>query len=173
MKKPKWNKVTKLAVAAEVAPVVRAQAETALTRRVARVDEDGNVLGYVTVTDLQKSLLRRHEIEIEVIQGVRPKAVLCKQCGKPVQVEVRRGRLPETCAACRNPPCVTCGVPVVKQYGKSARCVDCYKKERLAKAKPKTLCIDCQKPVAGVRPSSHDKPVRCRDCYRASVRKVA
>lgn len=100
------NKAERLAIARVVAPALRrATAEAhemygvadAKMRRVARVDADGKVVGYTTLAEVQKALLKAHAIEIETVDGARPKDVICELCGKPVKVERKSGRLPRVC----------------------------------------------------------------------------
>ncbi len=78
------NKAERLALAAAVAPVLRGADAKAKNRRVALTDADGNVTGYTTLGEVQKSLLRRREIEIDVQDGKRPTEIACCFCGKPV-----------------------------------------------------------------------------------------
>jgi len=76
------NRAERLALAGAVAPTLRAAQE----RRIARVDADGNVVGYTTHKRLAESLLARQQIEIAVVEGVRPKTVMCEVCGLPAKV---------------------------------------------------------------------------------------
>lgn len=86
------NKAQRLAVAGVVAPHLREQSDKAAKRRVARVDKDGNVVGYTTLAEVQRALLERQKIELEVIDGVRPKEIVCAQCGRADRV-ARTGKL--------------------------------------------------------------------------------
>ena len=76
------SRAERLALAGAVAPTLRAAQE----RRIARVDADGNVVGYTTHKRLAESLLARQQIEIAVVEGVRPKTVMCEVCGLPAKV---------------------------------------------------------------------------------------
>jgi hypothetical protein len=144
----KWNKAERLAVASAVAPLLRSQGERALARRVARVDKDGKVVGYTTLAEVQKSLLRRREIELETVKGVRPKAVICENCGKDVPVKRKGGRLPTMCETkggcfrqkqcarpkCRNKPTKSAFVPhcVRARNGEPWVCQSCRASETMA-----------------------------------------
>lgn len=112
----RWSKVERLAVAASVAPTLRSQGATTRMRRIARVDADGNVIGYTTLGELQQSLLKRKAIEIAVQPGVRPEAVFCGACGLPVP-QASTGRDRKFCDRCKNerrkrlkktPQCAVC-----------------------------------------------------------------
>ncbi|MCW5834514.1 MAG: hypothetical protein KIS78_19085 [Labilithrix sp.] len=94
----KMNKAQRLAIAGVVAPFLREGAERAAKRRVAKVDKDGNVVGYTTLAEVQAKILERAEIEIAVQDGVRPKEVICKYCGKVIRVKGdAKGAPPRQC----------------------------------------------------------------------------
>lgn len=78
-------KAERLAIAAAVAPSLRAAPEAVRTRRVAIVDKDGNVVGYRALADVQKEILKARAIELEVQDGERAKTKLCERCGNPLQ----------------------------------------------------------------------------------------
>jgi hypothetical protein len=65
------SKADRLAVAGVVAPFIREGATSYSLRRVARIDANGNVVGYTTLAAVQKVLLERHKIEIAVQPGIR------------------------------------------------------------------------------------------------------
>lgn len=96
MPRKKMNKAARLAVAGYVAPPLRSASPQTSQRRVARVDKDGNVVGYTTLAEVQRSLLARQDIELEVAEGVRPRAIVCRLCGKVVNVP-NKGAVPFTC----------------------------------------------------------------------------
>ncbi len=83
---------------------MRAMAAKTKARRVAIVDKDGKVIRYTTVAVVQEGLLKAHKIEIEVDEGVRPKEIICKLCGKPVRVRNHKGKPPAVCRTA----CVRC-----------------------------------------------------------------
>jgi hypothetical protein len=99
-----WNKAERLAVAGAVAPRLRSQDDKTKSRRVALVDKDGKVTGYTTLAEVQKSLLKAREIELDVQDGVRPKEVVCRACGRTRKVG--RGPVP---MVCRNGCDTRCG----------------------------------------------------------------
>lgn len=88
------NKAERLIVAGVVAPVLRSSVNGG--RRVAVTDADGKVTGWTTVAEIQASLLAKQKIELEVIDGVRPAEVLCKNCGKSIRT-TKNGPLPTVC----------------------------------------------------------------------------
>lgn len=93
------NKAERLALAGAVAPFLRDQSERAASRRVTRVDKDGNVVGYTTLAEVQQGLLRRHEIEIDVAPDERPREFFCQRCGLPSPMP-ERGAQPKHCSRC-------------------------------------------------------------------------
>lgn len=120
----RMNKAQRLAIAGTVAPFVRESAEVASVRRVARVDANGIVVGYTTLAEVQKSLLRRHEIEIATQPGVRPKQTICVGCGVPTRL-ARVGSRRRYCDSCQRPKCSDCGKQLDAAVGRR-RCMDCH-----------------------------------------------
>ncbi len=128
------NKRERLAVAGAVAPSLRTRNE----RRVALVNADGEVVRYTTVAEVQAAVLKRQGIEIAVEPGVRPKMVTCEQCGKPVAVSTKSGRLPKRCKSncgkrCAEPGCekrarsaAFTPYNVAKRNGRPWRCTKHY-----------------------------------------------
>ena len=88
------NKAEKLALAADVAPLLRRRAGRG--RSVTLVGKDGAPVGTVTDIDIAKSLLARSEIEFDVLPGKRPAWVSCKTCKRPVEVQ-KLARVPVYC----------------------------------------------------------------------------
>lgn len=158
----KWSKAQRLAVAGALAPHLRDQDGRA-SRRVARVDPDGNVVGYTTLAEVQKALLRQREIELEVQDGVRPKEIICETCGRVDKVG-KKGAVPKCCARCRAMHCADCstalppsaGTPWAhrRRRGKPARCKECA--ARAVAAAPAASCADCAAPLGeyAMRPSA-------------------
>lgn len=180
----KMNKAERLAVASVVAPFLREGAEKARQRRVARVDKDGSVVGYTTLDEVQKALFARQKIEIEVVDGVRPKQIVCERCGKLRKVP-KKGHTPKTCEACLYVnTCADCAAPVhplanapsriKKRNGQMARCWDCGLAARIssrkATARPRLSCTDCGAALSynagnpGQMARRKDGKARCRKC---------
>jgi hypothetical protein len=102
MKAQKKTKLDALAVAGFAAPRLRVLPDSVRNRRIAKTDSDGNVIGYTTLGEVQKSLLRRMGIEFDVQPEARPTKVFCAVCGAPIVVKTKKGKLPTWCdAACR------------------------------------------------------------------------
>lgn len=101
------NKAQRLAVACVVAPTLRALSARAALRRVAKVDKNDKVVGYTTLAEVQKALLLARSIELETQEGVRPKQVICRNCGKCIPVG--RGHLPRVCRDGCDRSCDTSG----------------------------------------------------------------
>ncbi len=80
------NKAQRLALASAVAPVLRGTSEKTKSRRVARVDAEGNVVGYTTLAEVQKALLLTRQIELETTDGVRQVEGVCTKCGRSVKL---------------------------------------------------------------------------------------
>lgn len=89
--------VDRLELDALVAPVLRSASEKTLARRVAVTDADGNVIRYATGREVLKGLAKVQELEHVVGDGVRPKTIICKNCGALVPVRTRRGAVPTRC----------------------------------------------------------------------------
>jgi len=179
-------KVENLAIAGYVAPRMRSQPESVRMRRVGRLDKDGNVIGYTTVEEMNKALLRRQEIEFDVADGVRPKATICKACG--VILPVKKG-LPvrDKCKNCRYRKCEVCKQTLsYKHHSSGAKycsrtcsyparrkhpinhCTDCKKQLGRHAANGVRRCIDCHRSQA-----KHPKEVKCIECGAALVSKLA
>lgn len=104
---PELAKVERLAIAGEVAPVLRRRAGA--PRKVTLVGKDGKPTGITTDVEVAKSLLARSEIEFSVQDGKRPEFVKCVDCGLPVKVS-KKGPIPRKCLA-KTHRC-KCGRPV-------------------------------------------------------------
>lgn len=103
-----WTKQERLVVAGAIAPYLRESKEKTKNRRVAVTDKDGKILRYTTLDEVQKKLLEAHALEIDVIDGERPKEVICELCGKFVKVEKGKGGpIPRFCKdkRCQHKPC--------------------------------------------------------------------
>lgn len=151
------NKAERLALAGQIAPVLRDQTPGAIARRVARVDSNGNVVGYTTIGEVQASLLRRQKIELAFEEGVRPTEVPCERCGAPVAVRPT-GRIPKVHAACKIGHCSICLAETSR--GKS-RCGTCVARIR------DRLCVGCANPLG------RDAATRCRPCSDAFQKAAA
>jgi hypothetical protein len=165
----KWSKAERLAVAGAVAPALRSAARETSTRRVARVDVEGNIVGYTTLAEVQKALLERHKIEIELQPDKRPKEFICERCGKPSKVP-KLGVVPKRCKPCKLTTCSACGnQKPARRYYKSTLCHPCYRRQ--GPRKPRPQCQACG--VEVVRRAKKctacadkkEKPnLRCADC---------
>lgn len=167
----KLNRAERLAAAGAVAPTLRNQDEKARSRRVARIDSDGNVVGYTTLEEVQKALIRRDLVEFDVSGGERPSRLVCPECGS-VMLAKRKGKERSRCDACTHPRCLGCGVRArsIKPAGTrdSYQCNACVLKDRRSAAKEPTfaVCADCGADKA--RSSSQ----RCRDCASRAMRET-
>lgn len=85
-------------LAGYVAPIVRGASERVLQRRVRTYDRaTGETTGETTMREALGGLVKATALGLEVIEGVRPKAVPCQQCQLPVKVGGARGGLPTVC----------------------------------------------------------------------------
>lgn len=156
----KMNKAERLAVAGAVAPYVREAAERTSQRRVALYNQHSpgqETTRYASLLDVQKGVLERAKIEIEVQPDVkRPKRTICTKCGKLAKPAYKVGRVPKLCDACRGDSCQDCGVRLHVHRG--GRCPDCAAK---AKTLCSTLCSTCGKSTVsprGICSDCHNKP---------------
>lgn len=166
----RWNKATRLAVAGIVAPHLRNQTGRVASRRVAKVDKDGNVVGYTTLAEVQEALLLMRQIELDVVDGVRPKEKMCRLCGRTFKVR-SGGIVPKLCSACVTPSCVVCHAPLPRlghtlKKRRPARCMDC----RTAQKQSRLPCVDCggllskHASAPGYKSRKEGLPPRCRAC---------
>lgn len=89
-------------LAGYVAPIVRGTSETLLRRRVHTYDrETGEVTGEVTMRQVIGGLAEVTKLEIEVIDGKRPKHFACDGCGKVAKL-AKTGPVRKTCKACQS-----------------------------------------------------------------------
>lgn len=174
-----WSKAERLAVACAVAPTLRSQSDKTKSRRVARVDADGKVVGYTTLGEVQKALLRTREIELEVVDGVRPKEVICRACGKTVKVRPQ-GPPPRVCyGGCRG-ACVECGCLVSAATALRAAverrepyCKACTSRRRQAALTVEQRSERARKGVASMTPDQRKMRSRnyCPEQLRAALSK--
>lgn len=111
------NKAERLAVAGQVAPTLREHGERARSRRVARVNERGDIVGYTTLAEVQRAQLARAKIELDVMGGgVRPAFVVCHACGSVVRATLTGHPRPRLHGCKRGRPttvaCSSCGATV-------------------------------------------------------------
>lgn len=179
------SKAERLAIAGAIAPTLRSTPEAVKARRIARVDADGNVVGYTTVAEVQAALLEARKIELDTEEGVRPEVVVCPLCGRSLKVGTK-GRLPTQCRpgkGCQKatrpaklehivPPCECGAVPVGEALKKAFfrgrrdesyrwKCRGCYTS---ASSDPPTCA--CGKPKTALA-------TRCRACTRRQPRACA
>ncbi len=185
----RWTKAERLAVAGALAPHLRDQGGRS-TRRVALTDKDGNVTGYTTLAEVQKSLLRAREIELDVQDGVRPKVVLCQNCGKDVPVLTPGGSLPKVCnrkggchgqrKCCRRgcqsePPVSAFKASAVKaRQGQPWTCHKCRASETMAAMRKdpqlrKKNAAACNTPRHRARKSKIRRRLNADPAYRARI----
>lgn len=144
----KWCKAQRLQVAGALAPRLRGASERTASRRVSRVDKNGKVVGYITLAEVQKALLRAREIEFEVVDGARPLEVFCERCGLPIKVQ-GIGTIPKVCRggcerqtvcagfgddACKAKPPKRAFLPreIRKRHGDVWRCRTCSARKRMS-----------------------------------------
>lgn len=167
----------RLALAAAVAPSIRRGSEVTKARRVTLYDpETGKVTGYSTLAEVQAALLREREIELAVIDGVRPKEVVCPNCGKTIRIGPV-GRLPITCIGgcdlrCSSDECRNKINPqtarINARQGKPNVCRKCV----CGVARPLPTCSDCAGTLTRTADWQHrirlgsTEPLRCASCAR-------
>lgn len=164
-----FSRAQRLAIAGVVAPHLREQIASGGSRRVARVDATGNVVGYTTLAEIQKSLLALERIEIDVLPGVRPKRRLCELCEKPFAVPVRSGPPATLCRKCSQPKCLDC--PKRVDRVEVQRCKRCAARHTNAGRKKSRPCKDCGVELPRTSRAARGGG-RCAKCHLAS-RKTA
>jgi len=92
------NKAQRLLVAGTIAPSLRRASQDVKARKVGLLDSEGRVVGYTTLAHVQEALLRERHIELDVVEGVRPKKTMCKNCGKTIEVNKKHGLVPLMCS---------------------------------------------------------------------------
>lgn len=175
------SKAERLAVASAIAPVLRATSEATKRRRVAVVDAEGNVVGYRTLAEVQEKLLEAKKLELEVDDGVRPKELMCRQCGS-IFIIGSRGPQPGLCNGCKRGRCVQCKRvrPSRPQDGKpNELCAGCLRDQRRQRRADfleqvaRVQCIKCGGAVgrsAGAAAVRNGRPATCRRCFLGDSR---
>ncbi len=84
-------------------------------RRVKVEAKDGRVVGEIGIADVTAGLLKRADIEIEVVPGRKPKFRKCRDCKLPFELGWRQHRA-ALCKACRvkQDLCAGCQAPLPK-----------------------------------------------------------
>lgn len=127
------NKVDRLVVAGAIAPFMRAAYDIAKRRRVHLENSNRQVVGHSTWAEVWQALLRRHQVEIEVQSGYRPKDAICRRCGRLNQCQRHASVI---CEACRSLCCADCGKRLPKSSGWRSvlvlRCKSCSRRARIA-----------------------------------------
>lgn len=98
------SRAEKLAISAAVSPAIRANVARTSKRTVKVEDAAGNVVRYVTLTEIQAGLVARHALEIEVQPDEKPDEVMCEKCGLPMPAKKGPGggkARKNTCDKCR------------------------------------------------------------------------
>lgn len=131
------NKAQRLVLAGAVAPSLRGASEKTKNRRVGRVDAEGRVVGYTTLGEVQKALLLERQIELEPADGVRPKEVVCTNCGRTILIHTS-GTIPRVCPRGCDLRCATddCQNTVTVSTARAAA--------RLGKGRGKCVHCACQ-----------------------------
>lgn len=81
-----------------LAPALRRQDVRTAGRRVKTLDKEGNVVGEVTLSDVQKGVLDAAGLQFD-IEG-RPERVLCTRCRKVLKIP-GKGKIRSMCDGCR------------------------------------------------------------------------
>lgn len=174
----RMNKAQRLALAAEVAPSLRAQSERA-SRRVVKVYDQatGAVVRHATLADVQRGILETAKIELECGEGKKPTHVPCELCGKPIRAGKRVSRKTcrggcdrqQTCAGAKGQRCdayppehAWSRCAVARRNGAPWRCARCT---RLHKQRELPFCGGCKRLL-----NRHDIRM-CLDCYMSSRHK--
>jgi hypothetical protein len=159
-------KAERLIVAGVVAPALRAAPESVRKRRVARVDKDGNVVGYTTLAEVQEKVLLTRSIELAVDDGTRPILVMCRRCGMEFRPR-KNGRVFVVCNSCSTPKCLGCGKVLTpsQNANRRKRCWGCYTEWR-RDGRKRQHCVDCG--VEHGIPAA--KSNRCQDCHFKRIR---
>ena len=150
----KMSKAQRLAIAAAVAPALRSNKPS---RRIARIDAVGEVVGYISHIELVRILLAKKKIEIEVSEGVRPKETICEGgCGRILKVSQKGGAWAKRCSECKR----------LYDYDMvDARMTEeaCKAREARGPIPDKIKCMDCGR-TTPVSYKSTKIPKRCSDC---------
>lgn len=95
---PEWE------AAGLVAPILRNADERTLRRPVKVYDrETGEVVREATVREVVGGLAKATALGLEVVEGVKPREIMCLVCGRPAPVRAGRGRPPSMCRRCAGP----------------------------------------------------------------------
>ncbi len=101
------RKIDRLRIAGEVAPAVRQGND----RRVALVNETGEVVGYRTLGEVQQQILARSKIELSVVAAHKRPTTVCRACGRLFTVK-KKNRSAMYCPDGCETRCLDCGDPV-------------------------------------------------------------
>lgn len=128
-------KVERLRVAGAIAPSVRKGS----ARRVALVDASGVVTGYRNLSDVQKQILERAKIELDVDAPHKLEKAVCRACGRMFEVKKKNSSGRHCPGGCLT-ACVGCGKDARVYYKRvlagSVRCKPCALKIVAAKRTP-------------------------------------
>lgn len=193
------SKAQRLELAATIAPVLRNATEKTKTRRAKFYNQEtGEVTGEGTVVEALKGLAKIHDLEHTLEEGIRPKEITCRLCGRSIRVKAC-GPAPTTCTGalcqqehcggyaeikCKKRPTQGAFTPrrLAARNGGPWRCKQCAPYQRLGLdhfQDTQTQCAGyngytCDKDVPS-KANSHSKrllrkgPWRCRSC---SVKKA-
>ena len=167
-------------LAGYVAPIVRGTSEVLLRRRVKTYDrETGEVTGEVTMRQVIGGLAEVTKLEIEVIDGKRPKHFTCGTCGKVF--EVPKTHIPKTCDTCRAnrqqpcpcgcgqlpPPAAFAPSNLARRAGRPWRCRHSAARMRVENMTPEQRSETTRKWNASRTPEQRSEAVRRGHAARA------
>ncbi len=117
------NKAERLALAAEVAPTVRATPEKTRHRVVTVYNQEtGEIVGYTSGEEALKGLVKRIGVEFDV-SGKRKERLICQSCGTLFRPNSNAKSTSSIryCVECATPPCASCGVRLSRSGGTQLR----------------------------------------------------
>jgi len=135
------TKAERLVVAGAVAPALRASPTK--HARVTVVNVEGQIVGYTTRADLQKQILARAKIELDVVEGHRPDKTVCDVCGR-INVVQRIGQPRKRCEPCRKMIWTTCGRCGRGRWNRThtKMCPDCHREVRAERTKESPVAAE-------------------------------
>lgn len=174
-----WTKAERLAIAGAIAPTIRS-AEVSKRDRIVRIkDKNGNTIRTLSLIDLQKELLEKRGIEIDMGDGIRPKITICEDCGCPIFVK-KSGVLRTRCDDCGWVKCENCNKRVsmriasndIRKSKITRWCKPCsvlLGRRKTKPTSPEALCVSCGERQASSVVSYHkkkhpEKPLICKRC---------
>ncbi len=192
----KQTKAQRLELNGYIAPVLRSASEPVKKRRwTAYNQETGENTRVVDGTEVLRGLAKVQELESAVVEGERPKTVVCQNCGRLITVRPYT-RLPTRCEfdGCAQRTCagydgMACNVKpnkdafnplrVAKRVGEPWRCYSCAMRKAAPLVGSQLFCaghsgVECKKPckarhnTARGLASRNGNPWRCFECHFAN-----